>query len=791
MMREQVARGPCARWFRRAIGLTALLLAAFAAHAQSSSVLQANSIVSGGETRPASSSLQPASAITIEAWVTAPTAATNYPAFVSYGLDSASPYESYILQAQDIDGNHPADFYFLTGAGTHHQLFGVTHLAVGTRYLLSATYDGTTAKLYVNGALDSSVAVSGSLYYPGGTGLGLGRKYSTTGNNFSGTEQGVAIYNAALTAAQISAHYAAGPPSPVFTLSQVASGGVTQAGSSTLQPSSAITIATWINSPATLTNYPALVSYGLDTSPYESYILQAQQISGSYPMDFFFLTGTGTSHRLYGTTNLATGTQYFLVATYDGSTASLYLNGALQSTLAVTGALYYPGGGLGLARKYSTTTNNFTGTERGVAIYGAALPADRIAAQYQAGSPPTIPTSLTTTAASSTQINLAWTASSDVAGVAGYLIERCTGASCSGFAQIGNSASGSFSDTGLSAATAYTYRIRAVNVNNNVSDYTAAVGATTSSGGGGGDTTPPTAPTNVVATANSSSQITVTWTASTDNVGVTGYRVERCQGSGCSTFTQVGTPTASPYVDTGLAASTMYVYRVRATDAAGNLSAYSSTASATTTSGADTQPPTAPSGLSANAASGSQINLSWTASTDNVGVAAYHIERCQGSGCSNFSEITSTSTTSYSDTGLAGSTSYSYRVRAADAAGNYSGYSNTASATTQTVVDTQPPTSPTNLAVTGGSGTTINLGWTASTDNVGVTAYLLERCQGVNCTSFVQIATPSTPSYADSGVAASTPYSYRVKARDAANNQSGYSNVLSLVTPPSGGVCTP
>ncbi len=71
-------------------------------------------------------------------------------------------------------------------------------------------------------------------------------------------------------------------------------------------------------------------------------------------------------------------------------------------------------------------------------------------------------------------------------------------------------------------------------------------------------------------------------------MGVTGYRVERCQGAGCSTFAQVGTPTGTTFGDTGLLASTSYSYRVRATDAAGNLSAYSNTASATTPAAPDT-----------------------------------------------------------------------------------------------------------------------------------------------------------------------------------------------------------
>ena len=98
-----------------------------------------------------------------------------------------------------------------------------------------------------------------------------------------------------------------------------------------------------------------------------------------------------------------------------------------------------------------------------------------------------------------------------------------------------------------------------------------------------GDTTPPTAPSNLTATAASASQINLAWTASTDNVGVTGYLVERCSGAGCSTFAQIGTPTSTSFSDTGLTASTSYSYRVRATDAAGNLSAYSNIATATTT----------------------------------------------------------------------------------------------------------------------------------------------------------------------------------------------------------------
>jgi hypothetical protein len=104
------------------------------------------------------------------------------------------------------------------------------------------------------------------------------------------------------------------------------------------------------------------------------------------------------------------------------------------------------------------------------------------------------------------------------------------------------------------------------------------------------DTAPPTAPSGLLATAASSTQINLSWTASADNVGVTGYQVERCEGAGCSTFTQIATTTTTTYNNTGLLASTSYSYRVRATDAANNLSLYSGTASATTLQASGVEP---------------------------------------------------------------------------------------------------------------------------------------------------------------------------------------------------------
>ncbi|PYQ98744.1 MAG: hypothetical protein DMF97_12090 [Acidobacteria bacterium] len=206
-----------------------------------------------------------------------------------------------------------------------------------------------------------------------------------------------------------------------------------------------------------------------------------------------------------------------------------------------------------------------------------------------------------------------------------------------------------------------------------------------------GDTQPPTAPTGVTATAASGTTVNLSWTASTDNTGVASYLIDRCQGAGCATFTQTGTSATTTYSVTGLSASTSYSFRVRATDAAGNMSSYSTVVTATTPASSDTQPPTTPANVTGTAVSSTQINLTWSASTDNTGVTGYVVERCQGAGCATFAQVGTPAATSFSDTtGLVASTSYSYRVRAKDAAGNLSGYSTAASATTAGVTSTTP-----------------------------------------------------------------------------------------------------
>jgi chitodextrinase len=292
----------------------------------------------------------------------------------------------------------------------------------------------------------------------------------------------------------------------------------------------------------------------------------------------------------------------------------------------------------------------------------------------------------------------------------------------------------------------------------------------------------PSVPAGLSVTATSPTQTDLQWSVSSDNVAVTGYRVERCRNAGCSDFTEIGTTSGTTFSDAALVPAKTYRYRVRAIDAAGNLSGYSTAASVAMPTLQDTQAPSAPTGLIAIVDSSAQVRLSWTASADNIRVMGYRIERCAGASCSSFVQVGASVGPTFNDLGVSGSTTYRYRVRAADATPNLSAYSSIVNATTPSASDTQPPTTPSGLSATPVSGTRIDLTWTASTDNVGIAGYLVERCEGAACTDFSQIGIAASSSYSDTGLSPSATYRYRVRAIDSQNNASAYSSIVAGTT---------
>ena len=480
-------------------------------------------------------------------------------------------------------------------------------------------------------------------------------------------------------------------------------------------------------------------------------------------------------------------------------------------------------------------------------------------------------------------------------------MERCAGSGCSAFAQIAAPAGTSFSDTGLTGNTSYTYQVRAADAAGNLSAYSNFASATTATAGGpvaayafseaAGTTTSDASGNGNTGTLNGATRTTSGQFGSAVVVNGAGAYVDLGNGptlqlTGSMTISAWIRPAAFPVddaavvskrasgelgfqldatVDTGprtigfkltnasganmfryggtvlqanqwyhisgvydATARTLDVYLNGVLDNGTLLGTVTSTqqnsplnvnvgrrpgVSGFAFNGAidevriynralspteiqadmgtavgggsplDTIAPSAPGTLSATASGSSQVNLAWGAATDNVGVSGYRVERCAGSACTTFAEVATPTGTSFSNTGLTANTSYSYRVRAADAAGNLGFYSNVSSATTAQSLDVLPPTVPANLTGTAVSPAQINLSWTASTDDVGVTGYVLQRCQGAGCGTWVTIATPTGTTFSDTGLTPSTTYRYWVRATDAAGNLSGWSNIVTLATP--------
>jgi chitodextrinase len=405
---------------------------------------------------------------------------------------------------------------------------------------------------------------------------------------------------------------------------------------------------------------------------------------------------------------------------------------------------------------------------------------------------PSAPTNLGTTVISQTQINLAWTASTDNVGVTGYKVFR-------GGVQIGTSATTSYSDTTCQSYTTYSYTVSA---------YDAAGNNSALSNSAQGTTTPYTdivvdnpaatyvgswflgtsatdkygADYNYCTTAATETK-TATWTPKID---IAGYYTVYCwypQGANRSTiapFTVVfngGQQTVNVNQTSGGGQwITLVTNKKFAAGTAGYIKLGNGTNEASLSVMADAirvllvssdlTAPSVPTNLAATAASATSVNLTWTASTDNVGVTGYRVFR-------NGAAVGTSATASYTDTGLTQLTTYTYTVTAYDAMGNESAQSSSANATTW---DGTPPSVPAGLSATAITPTRVSLSWTASTDNIGVTGYKVYR-------GGVYVTTVTTLTYVDTGRSPSTAYSYTVSAIDARSNESAQSTAANATTP--------
>ncbi|NAY91246.1 hypothetical protein GTQ34_04875 [Muricauda sp. JGD-17] len=280
----------------------------------------------------------------------------------------------------------------------------------------------------------------------------------------------------------------------------------------------------------------------------------------------------------------------------------------------------------------------------------------------------------------------------------------------------------------------------------------------------GADTEPPT-PVNDLTSSNTTFNSTeLTWSASTDNIGVVNYQVFQdgvWRGNAGGGITSL--------IVTGLDSETSYDFTVFAEDAAGNLSAAGNTETVVTLAAPDTEGPSAITDLASANTTTTTTDLSWSASTDNVGVTNYEVFQ------DGVSIANTGTTTAFNVTGLAPSTSYDFTVFAEDAAGNVSTVSNTETVVTAGVPDTEAPSAVTDLSSANTTFNSTDLSWSPATDNVGVTNYEVFQ-------DGVSIGNTGTTTFNVTGLAELTSYDFTVFAQDAAGNTSPVSNTETVVT---------
>src|SRR3989475_4702701 len=304
---------------------------------------------------------------------------------------------------------------------------------------------------------------------------------------------------------------------------------------------------------------------------------------------------------------------------------------------------------------------------------------------------PGSPTGLAATSISTSQINLSWTAPSET--VTGYEIERSTDGDSTWSAIVSNTATTSttYSHPGLASATQYTYRVSAINTvgTSSPSNTNSATTSSTS-------TTPPPSPTSVSLAVNSvdlsGSSFTGQWVQLNDSSGntiATGFTPATFSVTSGSQYTVFAANFQNTVFNHWSDGNTNPSRAITPTQST-TLIAYYSTSSTTAPPPLPT-PPGSPTGLAATAISTSQIDLSWTAPSGTI--SGYMIERAVGSGA--FSTIvsnTATTSTTYSDSGAASATQYTYRVSAINSVGTSTPSSNS-SATTLVPSSSPPPTS--------------------------------------------------------------------------------------------------
>ena len=397
---------------------------------------------------------------------------------------------------------------------------------------------------------------------------------------------------------------------------------------------------------------------------------------------------------------------------------------------------------------------------------GVAYGSDKVFRTLESGSVVTGVVNLTATGVSATQIDLSWTNNtSDATEI--YIDRSLNNYNWSTFAVLPPILM-TFQDTGLTQGTLYYYRVYTSN-GAGFSHY-AYTSASTMSGSSGA----PSAPSNVVATGVSSSQIDLAWTDNANDE--TGYRVERSPNN--TAWTSIASSLAANstmYQDTGLSPGTTYYYRVCAFNGNGDSGyAYGSAATSNAPAVLPTLTTSAATGITATGATlGGNITVAGTPAYTERGVCC---ATTQNPDTANKTAIPGSGTGSFSTTlgGLNPNTTYYVRAYATTAAETV--YGNQVSFTTLTAV----PAAPANLLATAISSSRIDLAWSGV---AGATGYKVERStsQSTGFTEIASAVTAGTSYQNTTGLSANTAYYYRVRAYNS-NGNSSYSATVNATT---------